>query len=128
MTPAPKCLVVDSDRDFLDQVKRCFAASGLPHALTTFSNSVEALEFVRLNKLDLVITGYLMPQIDGLHLVASIRSFDRTVPLILVSDLPAEAAALRRGATAFLEKAALWSRLERCVGQAMAKATLANAA
>jgi len=128
MNPAPKGLVVDSDREFLDQVKRCFAASGLPFALVTFASSVEALDFVRKNKVELVVTGYLMPQIDGLHLVASIRSFDRTVPVIMISDLPAKAAALRRGATGFLEKAELWPKLEPCVRQAVAKATLAIAA
>lgn len=128
MTPAPRCLVVDRDHEFLDQVKRCFAASGLSYALVIFASSVEALEFARQNKVDLVLTGYLMPQIDGLHLVASIRSFNPTVPIVMISDFPAEAAALRRGATAFLDKAALWAQLESCVRKVEVKVLSAIAA
>jgi DNA-binding response OmpR family regulator len=103
---------VDDDADFLAQMKRWFVATCLGYEVVLFSSSVDAVDYIRLRNVDLVLTAYLVPQIDGLRFISIVRSFNAEVPIIMLSNVPVQAAALARGATAFLSKGALWTHLE----------------
>lgn len=59
------------------------------------------------NKIDLVITDYYMPELDGLELIRSIKYKELTVPVIMITgngndELKKDANQL--GCTAYLEK------------------------
>lgn len=108
----PQCLLVHGDRDFLAQLTRFFSTSHPGYDVVAFSNSVEALAHARENPPALVVTGYLLRQIDGLHFISSVRAFDTEVPIIMISDVPVEVAALSRGATAFVDTSEWWSNLD----------------
>jgi DNA-binding response OmpR family regulator len=112
MNSKPQCLVVHGDREFLGQLTRFFNLSRPGCEVVAFSNSVEALEHARGGTVALIVTDYLLPQIDGLHFIQSVRRFDPEVPIILMSDVPVEVAALSHGATAFLGTEAWWTELE----------------
>jgi CheY-like chemotaxis protein len=113
MGPAKlRCVVVDDDREFLEKVQRWFLASCTDFEVLPFSNGADALDFLRHGRVDLIFTGYLMPQIDGLQLISSVRAFNRDVPIIMASVVPIQATAEARGATGFFKKSAFWSHLE----------------
>lgn len=112
MSPAKlRCVVIDDDREFLEKVQRWFVASCTDFEVLSFSNGVEAVDFLRRGRVDLVFTAYLMPQIDGLQLISIIRAFNAHVPICMTSSVPLQTVALARGATAFFSKSALGSQL-----------------
>lgn len=127
MHPAKlRCVVIDDDREFLEKVKRWFVASCADFEVLPFSSSPEAVEFLRRERVDLVFTGYLMPQIDGLQVISTIRSFNAHVPICMASSVPMQAVALARGATTFVSKSRLWTQLGDLVaGLCRSRATAA---
>jgi two-component system response regulator HydG len=112
MHPTPRCVVIDHDPDFLEQVKRCLASTWRDCEVVSFRSSIDAIEFIRERRVDLILTAYLVPAIDGLQLIRLVRSFDPRVPILMLSSVPVKAAALAQGATAFLAKSTLWRRLD----------------
>jgi CheY-like chemotaxis protein len=104
-------VIVDDDREFLEQVKRWFLISCTDFEVFPFANSVDALEYLRRERVDLILTAYLVPAIDGLQLISIVRAFNAHVPICMTSRVPIQAAALARGATSFLSKGNLWSHL-----------------
>ena len=70
-------------------------------------NGVRALEALKDNAVDAVLTDFMMPIMDGAALVQAIRgdAAMQAIPIIVMSSLPEEAVAERvRGHTAFLRK------------------------
>lgn len=106
-----RCVVVDDDREFLDQVKRWFLISCTDFEVLPFANSVDAIDYVRRERVDLIVTAYLIPAMDGLQFISIVRAFNAHVPIFMASHVPIQAAALARGATAFCSKAGLWTHL-----------------
>jgi two-component SAPR family response regulator len=57
MSPAKlRCVVVDDDCDFLEQVKRWFLRSCADFEVLPFANSVDALDYLRRERVDLIVT------------------------------------------------------------------------
>lgn len=116
MSPAQlRCVIVDDDHAFLEQVKRWFLIRCPDIEVLPFSNSVEAADYLRRQRVDLIVTAYLVAPMDGLQLIGIVRAFDAHVPICMTSSVPIEAAALARGATAFVPKAAIWPELGNMV-------------
>ena len=112
MSPAKlRCVVIADDREFLEKVQRWFVSSCTDFEVSPFSNGLDAVDFLRQRRVDLMFTAYLMPQIDGLRLISIIRSFNSQVPIYMTSGVPMRATAVARGATGFFEKARLWPQL-----------------
>lgn len=113
MSPAKlRCVVVDDDHEFLEHVKRWFLTSCTDFEVLPFASSVDALDYIRRERVDLVLTAYLVRPIDGLQIISSIRAFDPRLPICLMSSVPLAATALARGATEFLAKSRVRSQLE----------------
>jgi len=75
--------------------------------LFTFKSPVEAIEFIQNHSVDIVVTDYVMPQINGLELLDTIMSFDPNLYTILVTaerEGALMSVALEKGATDFLTK------------------------
>jgi CheY-like chemotaxis protein len=118
MTPAKlRCVVVDDDPEFLEQVKRWFLLSCSDFEVLPFANSVDALDYVRRERVDLIVTAYLIPAMDGLQFISIVRAFNAHVPICMTSHVPIQAVALARGATAFCAKARLWTHLGGLLGR-----------
>lgn len=116
MTPVKlRCVVIDDDPEFLQRVQRWFVTSCTDFEVVPFASGLDAVEFLRQKRADLVLTAYLMPQIDGLQLISILRALHLHVPIYMASHVPIQAVALARGATEFFAKGSLWARLEAAV-------------
>ncbi len=104
-----RVLVVDDDLVYLKLVRPHLTKLGF--LVTTASNGAEALEAVRNNAPDVVLSDTLMPDIDGFELCYALRSDPALarVPVVLTSGHPYTEAdnklAKRVGASGFITKA-----------------------
>ncbi|MBP2232706.1 signal transduction histidine kinase [Azospirillum agricola] len=104
-TPA-RVLIVDDNADMRDYVARLLAPD---FAVATAEDGAEALEAVRADKPDLVLSDVMMPRLDGFGLLAALRSdpATRDVPVVLLSARAGEEASvegLDAGADDYLVK------------------------
>ncbi len=74
-----------------------------------FDNALNALEWLKINKADLIITDYRMPVINGIDFIRKIRLLNdfESIPIMMitvVSEKSVRYDALEAGATAFLTR------------------------
>jgi DNA-binding NtrC family response regulator len=101
----PRILIVDDDPGTLESLSRAFALEGMT-ALTA-SSAARALERLSEQTVDAVLSDVVMPEVDGLQLLARIREQAPGVPVILMSGqatLETAVEATRMGALDFVEK------------------------
>jgi len=109
--PGPKVqvLIIDDQsvgRAILEQIVRSIDQNIETH---TYSDPFEALRWAQLNEVDLVLTDYKMPKMDGIALIKELRKlpgFD-DVPMVVVTIIEEKGVryeALESGATDFLTK------------------------
>jgi two-component system, NtrC family, nitrogen regulation response regulator NtrX len=114
-------LVVDDERDICDLVSGVMEDEG--YESRTASNSDEALEAIRQRRPSLVLIDVWLQgsRLDGLGLVEAIKTFDPTIPIIVISGhggIDTAVAAIRRGAFDFIEKPFEAERLIHLVARA----------
>ncbi|MBC8277234.1 MAG: response regulator, partial [FCB group bacterium] len=51
----------------------------------SFTSANEALKYIEENEIDLVISDYLMPEMDGISLLAKVRELQPEVPRIILT-------------------------------------------
>ena len=59
--------------------------SGVGYEVIEATNGKEALLELEKNRIDLVISDVMMPEIDGLELTESIRLSNKTIPILMIS-------------------------------------------
>ncbi|RLA83229.1 MAG: two-component system response regulator [Epsilonproteobacteria bacterium] len=71
-----------------------------------FIDPVKALEFITNNDVDIIFTDYMMPELNGLELIAQFRKTNLSTPIIMVTAAgeKSRSEALSAGATDFLNK------------------------
>lgn len=101
-------LLVDDERIILEGISQIIDWSALSLNLAgTAKNGLEALDFIRANKPDIVITDIRMPGLDGLGLVEQTRAADLPVSFIMLSgfsDFDYARQAMRFGVRHYLLK------------------------
>lgn len=101
-----KIAIVEDNRIILDLLD---AYLGTKHSCLLFSNGTELLEFLKTEKVHLIISDIFMGEIDGLSLCKEVKSNKRTadIPVILISSNHEDNIkenAYNVGADAFIEK------------------------
>ena len=76
-------LVVDDDIQILDVMSEMLRLEG--HQVAVAENGVRAVEQVRAEVFDLVITDLIMPEKEGLETIADIRKYRGDLPIIAAS-------------------------------------------
>jgi PAS domain S-box-containing protein len=101
-----RVLLADDNADMREYLHRLLRGS---YEVTAVADGLTALDMVRANAPDLVISDVMMPGLDGLALVAALRADPRTadVPVLLLSARAGQEAAiegLEAGADDYLVK------------------------
>jgi CheY-like chemotaxis protein len=102
-----KVLVIDDERDIRCIMCRALKAAG--HEVTAFSNGSGAIEHVRQEPADLLITDLFMPEVEGIETIREIRRLRPGMPIIAISGVDFEggdylSVARKFGASATLKK------------------------
>ncbi|UCH83501.1 MAG: response regulator [Candidatus Latescibacterota bacterium] len=87
MTPdehKPKIVIVDDEEMVLTSLKS-FLDLETEYHVESFKNPLEALEFIKANDIDLVVSDYLMPEMDGISFLGEVRHVRPDVPRIILT-------------------------------------------
>jgi len=80
----PKIVLVDDEEIVLSSLNS-FLMLETEYEHISFTSAKKALEFIEKNEVDLVISDYLMPEMDGITLLAKVRELQPEVPRIILT-------------------------------------------
>jgi len=98
-------LIVDDDASTLASLARAFRLAG--HEATVCDNAARALELLKSQPFDMLLSDVVMPGKDGLALLEDLRNLGISLPVVMVSgqaSIEMAVRATRLGAVDFLEK------------------------
>ncbi|WP_179348778.1 LytR/AlgR family response regulator transcription factor [Winogradskyella pacifica] len=75
-----KCIIIDDEPLAIDVIASYCQALGAVEVISTFTNAIEALDFINNNRIDLVFSDIEMPNISGIELI---RSLEGKVPYFI---------------------------------------------
>jgi cyclic di-GMP phosphodiesterase len=100
-----KILIVDDEEAIREVISTLLMAKG--YDCTTAVNGRQGLEKFRAETYDLVLSDIVMPEMDGMKLLAELRAADPDVPVIMVTamhDISIALEAIRSGAYDYILK------------------------
>lgn len=101
-----KILIVDDDKLMLKAIAHNLNAEG--YETSTAEDGFQALDIIQKDRIDLIITDIMMPNVSGLALLNLLKQFYyNNIPVILISTLDKGDIILRSlglGATDFITK------------------------
>ena len=105
----PLVVVVDDQATGRKILERVIHGIEMPLEVFAFGDGATAMDFMRSNKPDLIVTDYLMPEMDGVSFIRGVRTLPgcADVPIIVVTiveDKRILYQALDAGATDFLRR------------------------
>jgi DNA-binding NtrC family response regulator len=77
-------IIVDDEEMVLTSISS-FLALETQYEVATFTSAKQALEHIENNSVDLVISDYLMPEMDGISFLAKVRDLKPEVPRIILT-------------------------------------------
>jgi len=98
-------LVIDDDANTLASLARAFRLAG--HEATVCDNAARALELIKTQRFDLILSDVVMPGKDGLSLLEDLKAASLSTPVVMISGqatVEMAVRATRLGAIDFLEK------------------------
>src|SRR3954451_5192906 len=98
-------LIVDDDQNTLASLARAFRLAG--HEATVCDNAARALELLKSQPFDMMMSDVVMPGRDGLALLEDVRNAGIALPVVMISgqaNIEMAVRATRLGAADFLEK------------------------
>jgi two-component system nitrogen regulation response regulator NtrX len=98
-------LIVDDDQNTLASLSRAFRLAG--HEATVCDNAGRALELLKSQPFDMMMSDVVMPGKDGLSLLEDVRNAGIALPVVMISgqaNIEMAVRATRLGAVDFLEK------------------------
>ena len=85
MTEDSSTIVVVDDEDIVLSSIESFLALETEYRVKTFLSAKKALDYCRTDEVDLIISDYLMPEMDGISFLAKIRDIKPEVPRIILT-------------------------------------------
>lgn len=101
----PRVLVVDDEESIRDLLARTLAL--VEYEVSTRPDAASALECLRAQPCDLLITDLKMPGMDGLELIREVRRMWPALPVLIITGYSSEAnaiAAINLGVNGYLTK------------------------
>jgi two-component system response regulator HydG len=122
---APLILIVDDEHPNLESLERTFTREGWRVALAASGEA--ALEAVRRDRPDVVVTDLMMPGMGGAELLRAIRAIAPETEVILVTafgTVEGAVSAMKEGAYDFITKPVKRHAIVKSVRQALERASL----
>lgn len=121
--PTKSVLIADDDPIFVDLATACLERDGFRTVVA--NDGATAMEMLLNDPVDLAIIDGLMPQIDGLRLIALIRATPqlKSLPVLVITsleDASVQSDGMQVGANAFLTKPIDWPKLPALVRELIA--------
>jgi DNA-binding NtrC family response regulator len=98
-------LIVDDEANTLASLSRAFRLAG--YEATVCDSAARALELVKSQQFDLILSDVVMPEKDGLSLLEDLKNMELPTPVVMISGqahIEMAVRATRLGAVDFLEK------------------------
>jgi DNA-binding NtrC family response regulator len=105
MPSKARILIIDDDANTLASLARAFRLAG--HEATVCDNASRALDLVKAERFDLILSDVVMPNRDGIALLEDFKAAGVSVPTVMMSGqatIEMAVRATRLGAIDFLEK------------------------
>jgi DNA-binding NtrC family response regulator len=105
MSSKAHLLIVDDEANTLASLARAFRLAG--YEATVCDNAGRALDLVKTQRFDLILSDVVMPGKDGLSLLEDLKALEITTPVVMISGqahIEMAVRATRLGALDFLEK------------------------
>ncbi len=106
-------LVVEDDRDTREFVRSGLVQAG--HTVDVADNGRDGLLVASTGSFDLIVLDRMLPEVDGLTVVRTLRASDNRVPVLILSalgEVDQRVAGLRAGGDDYLVKPFAFSELE----------------
>ncbi|MFC1538608.1 response regulator [Candidatus Latescibacterota bacterium] len=87
-------LLVDDEEMVLTSIES-FLALETEYNVVTFTSANEALSFLNNNSVDLVISDYVMPEMDGITFLSKVRELKPEIPRIILTGYADKENAIR---------------------------------
>jgi two-component system response regulator HydG len=123
--PAPVVLVVDDDRSNLESVERILSREG--YRVLVAPDGGAALDVIRVETPNVLITDLMMPGLDGASLLKAVKAMAPQVEIILMTaygTVEGAVSAMKEGAYDFLTKPLKRHAMVRSVRKALEKQAL----
>ena len=78
-------IVIVDDEDMVLKSLGSFLSLETDYNVETFISAKKALEFIKNNSVDLVVSDYLMPEMDGITFLAKVKEIQPQVPRIILT-------------------------------------------
>ena len=78
-------IVIVDDEDMVLKSLGSFLSLETEYKVETFLSAKDALEFITNNKVDLVVSDYLMPEMDGITFLAQVKEIKPEIPRIILT-------------------------------------------
>lgn len=78
-------IVIVDDEDIVLTSISSFLELETDYTLHTFTSPHLALDYIKENEVDLVVSDYLMPEMDGMSFLAQVRDLKPSVPRIILT-------------------------------------------
>lgn len=101
-----KILIVDDEPDMLEMLDMIITDK-TNHRVVTTNNPLEVGELLAKDNFNLVITDLKMPVMDGMDVIAAVKSRDPDIPVVVITafgTIESAEEAVRRGAYDFITK------------------------
>ncbi len=85
MSDKKQTVIIVDDEEMVLTSLDSFLNLETDYTVKTFSSAVEALAYVKENDFDLVVSDYLMPEMDGISFLAEVKKIRPEVPRIILT-------------------------------------------
>ncbi len=113
-------LLVDNEAEFLEALTYWLETK--QHKVQTCYTGPEAIEIVKATPPDIVFLDIHMPDMDGMEVLRLIRTFNKNIPIVMVTGFPKEEKmeeAIRLGVSGFFPKTGSFEDLGRIIKAAI---------
>ncbi len=109
-------LLVDNEAEFLEAITYWLETK--EHRVQTCYSGPDAIELIKTNPPDIVFLDIHMPDMDGMEALRRIRSFNTSIPVVMVTGYPKEEKmeeAIKLGVSGFFPKTGSFEDLGRII-------------